>query len=192
MKRTSLLAAAVAAAFCLSAPVASAQDRALDPQAGNLDPKTQGPNLRVSELMGMNIKNSQGEDVGEVEDIVLNVQTGKVNYAAVSYGGFLGIGDDLFAVPFEAFKVGKVRGDDEYVLVLDVTKEQLEGAKGFDKDNWPNFADQEFARELDMRYNVKREPETRERRVRDRDLDVDVDTGRDGTDVKVKRESDNN
>lgn len=212
MKRTTLFAVAVAVSFCFSNMLAFAQqdrtpaqqDRAsaqerggLDVAAGNLDPKTTGPNLRVSELIGMDIQNLQGDKVGKIEDVVLNVQTAKVNYAAVSYGGFLGIGDDLFAVPFEAFKVGKQRGEDEYLLVLDVTEEQLDGAEGFDKDNWPNFADQKFTSELDRRYKVERRSRAAdrrsgaaERRNRDRDVDVDVETNRDGADIEVKRERD--
>lgn len=223
MKRTSLLAAAVAIGFCFSNPFAVAQqnqtraqqdpasaqqDRGPGAAAGNLDKKTTGPNIRASELIGMNIQNLQGDQVGEVEDIVLNVRTGKVNYAAVSYGGFLGIGDNLFAVPFEAFKVGKERGQDEYVLVLDVTKEQLEGAEGFDKDSWPNFADEKFVMELKQRYKVERRPNVdrrnrnrntdvdverrpnADRQNRNRDVDVDVEKDRDGVDIKVKRAGD--
>lgn len=183
MKRTSLLAAAVAIGFCFSSMTAFAQQdqtaaqkkESLDPAAGNLDPKTTGPNLRMSELIGMNIQNRQGENVGEIEDVVLNVKTGKVNYAAVSYGGFLGVGDDLFAVPFEAFQVGKKRGEDEYVLVLDVTEEQLQGAEGFDNDNWPDFADTKFTSKLDQRYKVERQPRGGERRSGDRDVKVKRD-----------------
>jgi hypothetical protein len=87
--------------------------------------------------------------------------SGKVRYAAVTYGGVLGVGSKMFAVPFEAFKV-KMDPDDaddedpDYVLTLDVTKEQLEGDQGFDNDHWPDFADSKFTQELDRRYKVQR------------------------------------
>ena len=87
--------------------------------------------------------------------------SGKVRYAAVTYGGVLGVGSKMFAVPFEAFKV-KVDPDDandndpDYVLTLDVAKEQLDGAQGFDNDHWPDFADTKFTQELDRRYKVDR------------------------------------
>lgn len=199
MTRNTFYAAAIAAGFCFGNVLAFAQQdqtqnrqgEGISAAAGNLDDKTTGPNLRASELIGMNIQNLQGENVGEVEDIVLNVESGKVNYAAVSYGGFLGIGDDLFAVPFEAFKVGKKRGEEEYVLVLDVTEEQLEGAQGFDKDSWPNFADQKFTSELDRRYKVERQPAV-DRGTRTNRGGVDVRTDRDGVEVKVKRDRENN
>jgi sporulation protein YlmC with PRC-barrel domain len=150
-------------------------------EAGRLDDKTSGTTIRASELIGTNIKNSQGEGVGEVEDIVVDAQSGKIRYLAVSYGGFLGLGDDLFAVPFEAFKVGHERGDpEEIVLMLDVTQERLEGAKGFNEDNWPNFADRNFTSELDRRYGVdRRATDDRTREIRSRP-NIDVETDREG------------
>ena len=72
---------------------------------------------------GTNLQNDQGESVGEINDLVLDANTGRVRYLAVTYGGFLGVGDKLFAVPFEAVKVRQDRDDaDEYVLVLNVTR----------------------------------------------------------------------
>jgi hypothetical protein len=109
----------------------------------------------------MNIENQKGEGVGEINDLVIDGKTGKVRYVAVTYGGFLGVGDKLFAVPFEAFKVRRQAGDaDDYVLTLDVTQEQLEGAVGFDQESWPNFADRNFTEELDRRYGIDRTART--------------------------------
>lgn len=125
---------------------------------GQLDDKTTGNTVRVSQLMGADIENAAGEEVGEISDIVLDSNGGKVRYAAVTYGGLMGIGDKLFAVPWEAFRCVQDEDDaDEYNLVLDVTPEKLKGATGFDQETWPNFADQSFASELDKRYGVKRD-----------------------------------
>ena len=144
--------------------------------ASQLDQKTSGPNVRVSQLIGSNIQNSQGENVGEIEDIVLDTTSGQVRYAAVTYGGFLGLGDKLFAVPFQAFKVQRQSADsNEYTLVLNVTQEQLEGAQGFNEDNWPNFADRSFTSEVDRRYGINRGENVRREVERERDVDVDVD-----------------
>jgi sporulation protein YlmC with PRC-barrel domain len=124
---------------------------------GKLDPKTSGSSVRASQLMGANIQNPQGEGVGEVNDIVVDAATGRVQYAAVTYGGAFGIGNKMFAVPWEAFKCVQDPDDaNEYYLVLNVTQKTLDGAQGFDEDNWPNFADQAFRSELDKRYGVKR------------------------------------
>jgi sporulation protein YlmC with PRC-barrel domain len=126
---------------------------------GKLDDKTPGATIRASQLMGQNIKNASGENVGEVKDFVID-STGKIRYVTVTYGGIVGVGSKWFAVPFEAFRVSRDPGDpndkDDYVLTLNVTKQQLDGAEGFDDDNWPDFADTKFTQDLDRRYKVNR------------------------------------
>ena len=114
-----------------------------------------GYSVLGSNLIGMEVQNAQGEDVGEVEDIVLDSE-GKVRYAAVSYGGFLGMGEDMYAVPMKAFtfKRDKDMFYDDVVLMLNVSAEQLKDQKGFDKDNWPNLDDENYRNELDARYDV--------------------------------------
>ncbi len=150
---------------------------------GAADQKTSATTIRVSQLIGMDIVNSRGQDVGEVHDVVLDGETGRLRYLAVTYGGFLGFGDKLFAVPYEAFRYQVDPDDgDEYVFVLDVTKQQMEGAQGFDQDNWPNFADNTFTAELDRRYRIERRDSEGLRRG------VDVRVNRSGVDVDVKRD----
>jgi sporulation protein YlmC with PRC-barrel domain len=150
---------------------------------GAADQKTSATTIRASQLTGMDIVNSRGQDVGEVHDVVLDGETGRLRYLAVTYGGFLGIGDKLFAVPYEAFRFQVDPDDaDDYVFVLDVTKQQMEGAQGFDQDNWPNFADKTFTGDLDRRYRIER----RDAEGRRRGVDVRVD--RNGVDVDVKRD----
>jgi sporulation protein YlmC with PRC-barrel domain len=134
-------------------------DRAGNVSVGVLDEETTGALVRASQLMGTDIENSRGDNVGEIEDLVLDGNSGQIRYVAVTYGGFLGVGDKMFAVPFEAFRVRQQEDDaDEFVLTLDVTQQQLDGAQGFDQENWPNFADRNFTRELDRRYGIDRSP----------------------------------
>jgi len=168
MKRAFQLGSLFAATLCLGLSSLTAQETKTRPntddtrasarrQAGQFDSKTQGSSIRVSQLMGMNIQNDKGENVGEINDIVLNAHSGQIQYAAVTYGGFLGVGNKMFAVPFDAFKVQQNPDDREgHILVLNVTQEQLDGAKGFDEDSWPNFADESFVQDLNNRYGVKR------------------------------------
>lgn len=183
MKRTSLIASV--AVMLLTATSVFAQDRTVRQdtvrqdqvrqnkdlvQAGQLDDKLTGTLVRASALEGMSIWNAEGENVGTVSDLVIDGQTGRVRYAAVTYGGFLGVGNKMFAVPFEAFKVLPNKHDrDEYLLVLNVTQEQLEGAEGFDEEHWPNFADPEFTSQLDKRYGVQRNMDDRNQLDRNRD-----------------------
>lgn len=144
----------------------------------DVDDKTSGNNVRVSELIGMDIRNPAGEDIGEISDLVVDARTGQLKYAAVTYGGFLGLGNKLFAVPFKAFKFQREEpGDDDVVLVLTITQDQLDASEGFDRDRWPNFAEPRFGSDLDRRYGVTRE-ETRQG-------SVNVETGRTGVRVDV-------
>ncbi|TWU16537.1 PRC-barrel domain-containing protein [Allorhodopirellula heiligendammensis] len=164
MKRATQFLTTTAAALCLTCTTAAAQPPATQDgvrsgaaNASRLDSKTRGSNIRASQLLGLNIQNPQGESLGEINDLVINATTGKIRYAAVTYGGFLGMGDKLFAVPFEAFKVQVDPEDrDDYVMVLDVTQKQLDGQQGFDQDNWPNMGDRQWAMDLDKRYGVER------------------------------------
>lgn len=147
-----------------------------------LDTTTSGPGIRASKLMGMNIQNSKKERVGQINDIVVDPMTTRIQYVAVTYGGFLGLGNKMFAVPMEAIKVQQDPDNrDRVVLVLDVTKEQMDGAQGFDESNWPNFSDEKFSGELYRRYRV----EDRWNNRRSRDGKVDVNIGRDGLEVNV-------
>ena len=138
-----------------------AQRQASQADAGKLDSKTRGSAVRSSQLEGTKLENSQGEHVGNIHDIVIDTASGDIRYVAVTYGGFLGFGNKLFAVPFEAFQVGRESGDpDDYVMILDVSEEQLKGAEGFDEDRWPSFADETFAGRLDKLYGVDRQAAT--------------------------------
>jgi sporulation protein YlmC with PRC-barrel domain len=107
------------------------------------------PVMRASQITGMNIKNPGGQDLGKVEDVVVDMGTGNVRYAAVSFGGFLGVGDKLFAVPFHALKVKQNIADKSHHFEMNIDKETLEKAKGFDKKNWPDFANPRFGEEND-------------------------------------------
>ncbi|MBB3209195.1 sporulation protein YlmC with PRC-barrel domain [Rhodopirellula rubra] len=122
---------------------------------GTLDDVTASGQIRASQLIGQNIYNKAEESIGEINDVVMDASTGKIAYVAVSYGGMLGLGDSLFAVPFKAFKCTKEQDGDDYHMCLDVTKQQLENAKGFNQDRWPAAADKQFMAGLNKMYNVK-------------------------------------
>ncbi len=110
---------------------------------------------RASELIGLNVMTPNNEDtIGEVNDLVLDGENGTIRYAAVSVGGFLGIGDTMVAVPWKAFESRKDEDGNTY-LSLDTTKEKLEKAPGFDQDNWPDFGNQQWSTDNDRHYGVR-------------------------------------
>jgi sporulation protein YlmC with PRC-barrel domain len=89
--------------------------------------------LSASTIKGDKIVNRAGEDLGKIEELMIDLQDGRLAYAVLSFGGFLGMGDKLFAIPWQAFKL-KLH---DHAFMLDIPKEILEKAEGFDKDNWP-------------------------------------------------------
>ncbi len=93
---------------------------------------------------GTEVYDSSGKHIGSVKRLVIDKVSGRVVYTEVSFGGFLGMGDKLFAVPFEA--IDFVKTDDDAYARIDVTEETLKEKKGFNQDNWPSDADSTFTR----------------------------------------------
>uniref|UniRef100_E6PJU7 PRC-barrel n=1 Tax=mine drainage metagenome TaxID=410659 RepID=E6PJU7_9ZZZZ len=102
-------------------------------------------------LIGTDVHNEQADNLGEIKEIMLDMRSGRVEYAVLSFGGFLGMGEKLFAVPWGALKLD---ADHKY-FVLNVDKERLKSAPGFDKDNWPNMVDPTWATSIHSYYGTK-------------------------------------
>lgn len=109
--------------------------------------------LKARDLIGMKVENPQSEHLGKIEDIVLTPNKERVAYAVLSYGGVMGIGDKLFAVPWRALE----KKTDAKALILNRDKESLKAAPGFDKANWPSFASTEWAQKIREFYGQKAE-----------------------------------
>jgi sporulation protein YlmC with PRC-barrel domain len=107
--------------------------------------------LAASTLEGDSVRNAAGEDLGTIDEIMIDIPSGRVAYAVLSFGGFLGMGDKLFAVPWSALKVD----EDEKCFVLNVDKRTIEKAPGFDKNNWPDMSDSTWGTEVFGYYQVK-------------------------------------
>ena len=106
--------------------------------------------LSASTLVGGAVRNSAGEDLGKLDEIMIDLPTGRVAYAVLSFGGILKMGNKLFAVPWSALKVD----EDNKQLLLNVEKSQLEKAPGFDKDNWPDMADVSWGTQIHTYYGA--------------------------------------
>ena len=113
--------------------------------------KTFGLVLGASTLKGDKVVNQLGEDLGKLEEIMIDLDRGRIAYAVLSFGGFLGMGDKLFAIPWQAFGVDTVGKK----LVLKADKEVLKKATGFDKSNWPNMADPTWGTNVYKYYGYK-------------------------------------
>jgi sporulation protein YlmC with PRC-barrel domain len=112
----------------------------------------------ASQIIGMPVRNRTGKDLGKIDDLVIDFKTGEIRYAALSFGGFLGLGTKLFAIPWNEMKFvfGDPNNKNDRHFLYEVTQQQLENAPGFDSSKWPNVADPKFAAEIDKHYNVRR------------------------------------
>lgn len=102
-------------------------------------------------VIGSKVVNQQNEDLGKIEDLVLDADAGRIAYAVLSFGGFLGMGDKYFAIPWEAFSFNL---SDRYAT-LNLDRRLLENAPGFDKDNWPNMADATWGTQIFKHYGYR-------------------------------------
>lgn len=116
------------------------------------DNKGPGPRLMGADtLIGNEVRNNQDENLGEIKEIMLDVADGGIEYAVLSFGTVLGMGGKLFAVPWSALKLDT----EEKCFRLDVAKDRLKDAPGFDKDDWPDFADKTLVNDLHAYYGTK-------------------------------------
>lgn len=116
--------------------------------------------FRASTLIGMPVKNTGGENLGKINELVVDVESGEVLYAALSVGGVLGVGDKLLAIPWKEFRV--MHEEKDTYFLLDIAKEKLEVAPGFDEANWPDMADQEWRDEIDRYYHEEQDDDVKE------------------------------
>ena len=107
--------------------------------------------LAADTLTGDKVVNPQNEDLGKIEHLMIDLGTGRIAYAVLSFGGFLGMGDKLFAIPWSALTVDTV----EKRFILEVDKELLMLAPGFDKEHWPNMADRAWGTQVFKYYGAK-------------------------------------
>lgn len=89
--------------------------------------------LTATTIIGDKVYNHLDENLGDIKDIMLDLSEGKIEYVIIEFGGFLGIGEKFFAVPFEALKLDTSR----HAFILNQKREVLENAPGFDKNHWP-------------------------------------------------------
>ncbi len=106
--------------------------------------------LSAGSVTGDDVVDAQGENLGQIEEVMLDIDGERIAYAVVSFGGFLGIGEKFFAVPWRALHLDA----DKKRFVLNVSKEKLEHAPGFDKSDWPDFADRSFGTAVHDYYSV--------------------------------------
>lgn len=133
--------------------------------------------LSSTTIEGTNVRNLADEKLGDIKDLMLDVDTGRIAYAVLSVNeGFLGIGTKYFAIPWKALRFDTNRE----IALLDVSKEKLENSPGFDKDNWPSGPQHEFVNEVhsyygyDSFYNQSNKEASYDRNVNDQKYNSNI------------------
>lgn len=104
--------------------------------------------LSASSLSSDDVYNPKDEKLGSIKELMLDIESGKIRYAVLSFGGFLSLGEKLFAVPWSALTVDT----ENKRIVMDTDEERLKNAPGFDSDNWPNMADSTWEKSVHAYY----------------------------------------
>jgi len=99
-------------------------------------------------IIGSKVINGAQEHLGKIEDIVIDTRSDEVAYAILSFGGVLGMGDRHFAIPWDALQYDAA----EQCAVLNMGKDLLKNAPGFDKDKWPDLTNAEWATRIHSHY----------------------------------------
>ena len=114
---------------------------------------SQGPGpalMGADTLIGDSVVNGQEEDLGDIKEIMIDMRTGEVAYAVLSFGGFLSMGEKLFAVPWQALHLDTINKR----FVLNVDKDRLKTAPGFDPDAWPDMSDVSWSNQIHSFYGT--------------------------------------
>lgn len=98
--------------------------------------------ITATTIIGDKVKNREGKELGKIEEIMLDLTCGTVSYIVLSVGGIAGIGDKFFAVPLDALTMNTT----ERAFYLDIDKKTLTKSNGFDKHNWPQKAEWQYAK----------------------------------------------
>src|SRR6185369_9178030 len=115
-------------------------------------PDSPGPFVMSCEtLAGDSVVNRDGDDLGTLEHVMIDVPSGRIAYGVLARGGVFGIGAKLFAIPWSALTLDA----DRKCFVIDIEKSQLDAAPGFDKDHWPAMADRDWANGIHDYYGVR-------------------------------------
>jgi sporulation protein YlmC with PRC-barrel domain len=118
----------------------------------------------TSDLIGMKVVSPEGDSLGKIEDVVVH-PGGDSAYAVLSFGGWLGMGEKLFAMPWSVLRSVErdtAKPGSERSLVLPLDKEKLKQAPGFDKKSWPVMANADWSRDIDTFYKGAANPNTRQ------------------------------
>lgn len=110
--------------------------------------------LTATSIIGDKVENPQGENIGKIDNLMVNLLDGKIEYAVIEFGSFLGIGGKLFAIPFQELQIDPVKE----IFILNRDKDYLKGIPGFDKAHWPETNAHTYFNDVNTYWGNTRQP----------------------------------
>ncbi len=101
--------------------------------------------LTATTIIGDKVENLEGEDLGKIDNLMINVQSGEIDYVVLEFGSFLGLGGKLFAIPFRQFYLNA----EKHAFILNRDKDSFKNMPGFDKDHWLATNDHAYYQDVD-------------------------------------------
>jgi hypothetical protein len=103
-----------------------------------------------NKVTGTSVYNAVGESIGSIYDVMIDKKSGKVAYAVMSFGGFLGIGNEYHPLPWSTLKYDTGKGG----YVVNLSKSQLEGAPHYPQGTDPGWGNRDYESKLHSYYGV--------------------------------------
>ena len=110
--------------------------------------------LTATSIIGDKVENLDGENLGTIENLMVNISSGMIEYVVLESGSFLGLGGKYFAVPFSQLYLNP----DKECFILNREKEYFNNIPGFDKSHWPDTNDHSYFKDVDNFWNTTATP----------------------------------
>jgi sporulation protein YlmC with PRC-barrel domain len=110
--------------------------------------------LTASSIIGDSVENAEGEDLGKIDNLMVNINTGEIEYVVLEYGSFLGLGGKLFAIPFSELTINP----EKHGFILNKSEEYLKNSPGFDKNHWPDTNDHSYYEDVNNYWDYSVTP----------------------------------
>ena len=106
--------------------------------------------LTATSIIGDKVENLEGEALGKIDNLMISIQSGEIEYVVLEFGSFLGMGGKLFAVPYKHLYLNA----EKECFILNRDKDSFKNMPGFDRNHWPDTNDQTSYQDVDVYWGA--------------------------------------